>query len=213
MDSIGVHWINLKPHLLPCIVKETDQVVTKHRDLINKSKNGDQQAKMNLEFQNVSLRARIEDYDNYYANHFQDFRTPFFEKQKFRLRRLLAESMAVSSDGYDAEEMEIVSDEQLEAMKRETIKNDPLYVNYNERKKLTGTNTHTMNSQYDREKSRDEIKSRIQQSINRLSSPPRRYQIAEQEIRANKNRDDDLVFSIKMSKTDYEEYMRQRGQA
>ena len=41
----------------------------------------------------MSIRARIEDFDNFYDNHFQDFRMPFFEKQKFRLRKLLAESL------------------------------------------------------------------------------------------------------------------------
>jgi len=53
---------------------------------------------------NVSIRARIEDFDNYYAIHFQDFRTPFFEKQKFRLRRLLAESMAAEGNPYEGDE-------------------------------------------------------------------------------------------------------------
>ena len=30
-NGVGVYWINLKPHLLPCIVQEVDQVVAKHR--------------------------------------------------------------------------------------------------------------------------------------------------------------------------------------
>lgn len=46
-----------------------------------------------LEFLNVTIRARIEDFDNYYASHFQDYRLPYFEKQKYRLRRLIADSM------------------------------------------------------------------------------------------------------------------------
>ena len=34
MESIGVYWINLKPHLLPCIVSEVDHVVAKHRSIL-----------------------------------------------------------------------------------------------------------------------------------------------------------------------------------
>ena len=51
------------------------------------ARDGNPTARRNLEFLNVSIRARIEDFDNFYANYFQDFRMPFFEKQKFRLRR------------------------------------------------------------------------------------------------------------------------------
>lgn len=100
MDSIGVYWINLKPHLLPVIIQEVDSVVKKHRSrcrfnlaLLLSARDGDPKANRDLEFLNVSIRARIEDFDNFYDHHFQDFRMPFFEKQKFRLRRLLAESL------------------------------------------------------------------------------------------------------------------------
>ena len=93
MDSIGVYWINLKPHLLPVIIQEVDSVCKKHRNLLVSARDGDAKASRDLEFLNVSIRARIEDFDNFYDDHFQDFRMPFFEKQKFRLRRLLAESL------------------------------------------------------------------------------------------------------------------------
>ena len=93
MESVGVYWINLKPHLLPVIVQEVDNVVKKHRSLLISAQDGDAKAARDLEFLNVSIRARIEDLDNFYDEHSHDFRLPFFEKQKFRLRRLLAESL------------------------------------------------------------------------------------------------------------------------
>jgi hypothetical protein len=64
--------------------------LTPNLGLLNSSKDGNKQAGIELEFLNVSIRARIEDFDNYYGQHFQDFRTPFFEKQKFRLRRYIS---------------------------------------------------------------------------------------------------------------------------
>ena len=54
---------------------------------------GDNKARKELEFLNVTIRARIEDFDNFYNEHFQDYRLPYFEKQKYRLRRLVADSM------------------------------------------------------------------------------------------------------------------------
>ena len=88
-----MYWINLKPHLLPVIIQEVDSVVSKHRLLLANAQDGDAKAARDLEFLNVSIRARIEDLDNFYDENSHDFRLPFFEKQKFRLRRLLAESL------------------------------------------------------------------------------------------------------------------------
>ena len=61
--------------------------------LLLSARDGEPRAARDLEFLNVSIRARIEDLDNFYDEHYHDFRMPFFEKQKFRLRRLLAESL------------------------------------------------------------------------------------------------------------------------
>ena len=45
-----------------------------------------------MELLKISIKARIEDFDRFYATNFQDFRISFFEKQKFRLRKLLHEA-------------------------------------------------------------------------------------------------------------------------
>ena len=37
----------------------------------------------------LSIQARIDDYDEFYKLHFMDPRVSFFEKQKYRLRKLL----------------------------------------------------------------------------------------------------------------------------
>lgn len=216
MESIGVYWINLKPHLLPCIVSEVDHVVAKHRTLLNSSKDGNKQAGIELEFLNVSIRARIEDFDNYYSEHFQDFRTPFFEKQKFRLRRLLAESMASEGNPYQGDELEIVTDEQLQQAKKDTIMNEPKYANYRERKELhqvsrirTGERVDGLGSSGANDK--DVKRGRIEDSIKRLGSPPRRYQIGEAEIRKRMAQEEDLIYSIKMTADEYEQYQNARN--
>ena len=49
-----------------------------------------------MELLKISIKARIEDFDRFYDKNFQDFRISFFEKQKFRLRKLLHEA-SVSS--------------------------------------------------------------------------------------------------------------------
>ena len=45
-----------------------------------------------MELLKISIKARIEDFDRFYDKNFQDFRISFFEKQKFRLRKLLYET-------------------------------------------------------------------------------------------------------------------------
>jgi len=214
MESIGVFWINLKPHLLPCIVSEVDQVVNKHRSLLNSNNDGNKQAGIELEFLNVSIRARIEDFDNYYSQHFQDFRTPFFEKQKFRLRRLLAESMASEGNPYEGDELEIITDEQLQQAKKDTIMSEPRYANYRDRKSLHGIGRIRTGQQLNTDSGglldSKKKKARIDDSIVRLSSPPRRVQIAEAEIRRSQAQNEDLVYSIKMTQDEYDNYQKQR---
>lgn len=39
----------------------------------------------------LSIKARIEDFDAFFKRNFVDYRAPIFEKQKFRLRKLLSE--------------------------------------------------------------------------------------------------------------------------
>ena len=50
-----------------------------------------------MELLKISIKARIEDFDRFYDKNFQDFRISFFEKQKFRLRKLLHEASVTSA--------------------------------------------------------------------------------------------------------------------
>ena len=94
MDSGGVdyYWVPLKPDLLPSVITEVDRICQRHKELFVKAARGETKYRKELEFLNVTIRARIEDFDNYYNKHFQDYRLPYFEKQKYRLKRLVAES-------------------------------------------------------------------------------------------------------------------------
>lgn len=52
---------------------------------------GDELAQKHVELLKISIQARIEDFDEFYKVNFADPRISFFEKQKFRLRKLLFE--------------------------------------------------------------------------------------------------------------------------
>ena len=92
MESIGTYWIPIKPNLVPFLEKEIDKVIEKFFNLTKLSERGNEDALRKLELLKISIKARIEDYDASYKKHFQDNRVAFFEKQKFRLRKLLHES-------------------------------------------------------------------------------------------------------------------------
>ena len=53
---------------------------------------GDADATKHYELLKISILARIDDYDQFYKRHFVDPRISFFEKQKYRLRKLIYES-------------------------------------------------------------------------------------------------------------------------
>jgi hypothetical protein len=170
-----------------------------------------------LEFLNVSIRARIEDFDNFYDHHFEDYRIPFFEKQKFRLRRLLAESLITDPYFDETRELEIISDDLLEANRRgadfggsmgatgsvvgtSTMKGSPSKNTLMAgRQNMATTSKSPLRSTHD---NREKKKSMIAESVERLSSPPARKGPVEKE--------EDLIFSIKMSKEEYNNYKQTR---
>jgi len=92
--------------------------------------------------------------------------------------------------------------------------NEPRYANYRERKSLTGVGRirtgENINSVSNTLGGSKDKKSRIEDSIKRLGSPPRRYQIEEAEIRKRMAQQDDLVYSIKMTQEEYEQYQNAR---
>jgi hypothetical protein len=130
--------------------------------------------------------------------------------------RLLAESMASEGNPYQGDDLEIVSDEQLQQAKKDTIMNEPKYANYRERKDLhhvsrirTGERVDGLGASGAHDK--DVKKQRIEDSIKRLGSPPRRYQLGEVEIRKRMAQEEDLIYSIKMTHDEYEQYQNARN--
>ena len=184
------------------------------------ARDGDPKCKRDLEFLNVSIRARIEDFDNFYDHHFEDYRIPFFEKQKFRLRRLLAESLITDPYFDETRELEIVSDDLLEANRRggdfagsigatgsafgaSTLKGSPSKNTLMAgRQSSEATSKSPLRSTHD---NRAKKQNMIAESVDRLSSPPARKAPVEKE--------EDLIFSIKMSKDEYNNYKQARERA
>lgn len=187
--------------------------------LVN-ARDGDPKCRRDLEFLNVSIRARIEDFDNFYDHHFEDYRIPFFEKQKFRLRRLLAESLITDPHFDETRELEIVSDDLLEANRRgadmggsvggvgSTIGGSAMRGSPSKNTLMGGkpnaasTSKSPLRSTHD---NREKKKNMIAESVDRLSSPPSRKGPVEKE--------EDLIFSIKMSKEEYNNYRQAREKA
>ena len=60
--------------------------------MAQKVEEGDEESFKHFELLKISILARIDDYDEFYKRNFLDNRISFFEKQKFRLRKLIFES-------------------------------------------------------------------------------------------------------------------------
>ena len=60
--------------------------------MAQKVEENDEEAIKHFELLKISILARIDDYDEFYKRNFLDDRISFFEKQKFRLRKLIYES-------------------------------------------------------------------------------------------------------------------------
>ena len=174
------------------------------------TRSGLSEAKRNLEFLNVSIRARIEDFDNFYNTHFQDFRMPFFEKQKYRLRRyqicpyfrLLVEALTVDPDFEEGEELQILTDQELEAARHGTMQQTYNYFGNSKKSKkpaLFDSPSKGLRGSKRLGVSREKKKEIINESVRRLASPMKNTKTATEFYN-----DDDLVFSIKMSKEEYQ---------
>lgn len=216
-----IKWLNLKPDLLPIIINETDKLIVQHKALLTAAWEGDPKAKKDLEFMMVSIRARIEDYDNFYREHFQDYRLPYFEKQKFRLRRLIADGMRLDPTLQEGQEFDIVKNEpgvgkatnQRKKSRPEEMTGPssshprPLeaYPRDPSPKPLSKTIQIITSNKDPQEKTAPGIKSKerarhnktlIQGSINRLFSPKKAPVKAKDPLQPG----GELIFSIKMTK-------------
>lgn len=60
-----------------------------------------------MELLKLSIKARIEDFDNFFKYNFYDDRIFFFEKQKYRLRKLLFEAESHDLEEENGKEVEI----------------------------------------------------------------------------------------------------------
>ena len=60
--------------------------------MLSKERSYNEDANQNLELLKLSIKARIEDFDRFYNFHFHDSQIFFFEKLKFRLIKILADS-------------------------------------------------------------------------------------------------------------------------
>eukprot|EP01017_Pseudomicrothorax_dubius_P036457 TRINITY_DN5221_c0_g1_i1.p1 TRINITY_DN5221_c0_g1~~TRINITY_DN5221_c0_g1_i1.p1 ORF type:complete len:215 (+),score=34.77 TRINITY_DN5221_c0_g1_i1:36-680(+) len=83
------YWMRLKLHLLPCISQEVDAVIREYLGLVEQLKGGQKDAYDKLLILQLSIKARIDEFDQFFEENFTDYRIAYFEKQKLRLRKLL----------------------------------------------------------------------------------------------------------------------------
>ena len=168
---------------------------------------GDSAAKKELELLNVRIRARIEDFDNFYAEHFQDYRLPYFEKQKYRLRRLIADSMRLDPNIEEGVEFPVITPTQADELRprgrsrTKSFKSTTSDIGKEQIRKVKNITQHEHKDDGDNEgfvkKSKNAL---IQGSISRLF--PSKAKKTEPKIATHK----DLVFTIKMSPEEFNNF-------
>jgi len=82
-------WLRLKLELLPCISQEADKVGSDYQGLIERFRKGDKQVIQDILLLQASIRSRIDEFDKFYEVHFADPRIAYFERTKMKLRKLL----------------------------------------------------------------------------------------------------------------------------
>lgn len=63
---------------------------------MDEARNGDKECYQKLIFLQNEVRNRIDEFDRFYEKNYADFRIPYFEKLKLRLRKLLSNNIDIN---------------------------------------------------------------------------------------------------------------------
>ncbi|OMJ75435.1 hypothetical protein SteCoe_25402 [Stentor coeruleus] len=80
-------WLKLKLHMIPSISQEVDHVTQLYESLLNESSNKEKLKELLL--LQVSIRGRIQEFEDLFEKNYENPLIVHFEKQKLRLRKLL----------------------------------------------------------------------------------------------------------------------------
>lgn len=80
-------WLKLKLHMIPSISQEVDYVTQLYESLLNESSNKEKLKELLL--LQVSIRGRIQEFEDLFEKNYENPLIVHFEKQKLRLRKLL----------------------------------------------------------------------------------------------------------------------------
>ena len=64
--------------------------------MVEEARNGDKESYQKLIFLQNEVRNRIDEFDRFYEKNYADFRIPYFEKLKLRLRKLLSNNIDIN---------------------------------------------------------------------------------------------------------------------
>ena len=148
----------------------------------------------------VQIKARIEEFDQFYDENYSDYRIAYFEKQKLRLRKVLTSYLDIE----ELQEQERFSQRQVKRQSRK--KASPP----RRKQSKQGQSFLVFSTSYF-----PEAPSRQQDSRRTKPKPARRQSPGRQgsgrkpkKKKVKKGGDDDeIVFSIKMSKEEYKQYI------
>ncbi|CAK69015.1 unnamed protein product (macronuclear) [Paramecium tetraurelia] len=204
-------WLVLRLDLLPSIAQEVEQICTHYIHLCDEVRKGNKQAYQDLIVLQARIRGRMDDFDKFYDRNYADYRIGYFEKMKLRLRKLISPHIDVNrliyeeTQNYNQQSSPIknttpppVKDNQQNVQKvTEFVQAQPKRPQSPPNKMINSSNYNSTNKQ--------KQATPIAQNNKKASKQPQQVKTSQAKA---KTQQDELVFTIKMSKEEYLQYIQ-----
>ncbi|CAD8159900.1 unnamed protein product [Paramecium pentaurelia] len=204
-------WLVLRLDLLPSIAQEVEQICIHYIHLCDEVRKGNKQAYQDLIVLQARIRGRMDDFDKFYDRNYADYRIGYFEKMKLRLRKLISPHIDVNrliyeeTQNYNQQSSPIknttpppVNDNQLNVQKVTD------FVSISSKRVQSPSNKMNTSSNYNSTNKQKQA-TPIAQNNKKTSKQPQ--QVKSSQIKS-KTQQDELVFTIKMSKEEYLQYIQ-----
>ncbi|CAD8145571.1 unnamed protein product [Paramecium pentaurelia] len=204
-------WLVLRLDLLPSIAQEVEQICTHYIHLCDEVRKGNKQAYQDLIVLQARIRGRMDDFDKFYDRNYADYRIGYFEKMKLRLRKLISPHIDVNrliyeeTQNYNQQSSPIknttpppVKDNQSNVQKVTE------FVQVQQKRPQSPPNKMTNSSNYN---STNKQKQATPIAQNNKKAQKQTQQVKTSQVKS-KTQQDELVFTIKMSKEEYLQYIQ-----
>ncbi|CAD8064901.1 unnamed protein product [Paramecium sonneborni] len=204
-------WLVLRLDLLPSIAQEVEQICINYIHLCDEVRKGNKQAYQDLIVLQARIRGRMDDFDKFYDRNYADYRIGYFEKMKLRLRKLISPHIDVNrliyeeTQNYNQQSSPIknttpppIKDNQQNVQKvTEFVQVQPKRPQSPPNKLIASSNYNSTNKQ--------KQATPISQNNKKASKQPQQGKSSQVKT---KTQQDELVFTIKMSKEEYLQYIQ-----